>query len=237
VPLLDHFHPPVSEVQFWESFHTLWISAIVERLNEGLLPRGYLAQASVHLGELAVDVGAFERASGAGASGEAEGETQPWAPAAATLAFPVVFPDELEVRVYNTRAGLTLVAAIELVSPRNKDRPTARRTFAAKCVSYLSQGLGLIVVDLVTDRHFNLHDDIIRMLDQAEPFLFPPDVHLYAVSYAPTARESGNQVELWPVALRLGDRLPELPLALRGDVRIPIDLEGSYMEARKRSQL
>ena len=46
----------------------------------------------------------------------------------------------------STVTGATLVAAIELVSPGNKDRPEARLAFAAKCVSYLTRGVGLIVV-------------------------------------------------------------------------------------------
>jgi hypothetical protein len=50
MPLLDHFHPPLSSTQFWESFHSLWIAALVERLNGTILPPGYLAQAQVHIG-------------------------------------------------------------------------------------------------------------------------------------------------------------------------------------------
>ena len=48
MPLLDHFHPPLSDTQFWESFHSLWIAAMVERLNGTILPQGYLAQAGAY---------------------------------------------------------------------------------------------------------------------------------------------------------------------------------------------
>jgi len=44
------------------------------------------------------------------------------------------------------------VAAIELVSPGNKDRPETCRLFAAKCVAYLTRGIGLVVIDIVTER-------------------------------------------------------------------------------------
>ena len=129
MPLLDHFHPPLSDEQFWESFHSLWIAAMVEQLNGNILPQGYLAQAQVHIGGwFEVDVATFETAplgqTGAAHSGGVAVET--WAPPAATLAFPAAYPDELEVRVFSNRAGPTLVAAIELVSPGNKDRPEAR---------------------------------------------------------------------------------------------------------------
>ncbi|WP_261343941.1 hypothetical protein [Tautonia marina] len=36
-------------------------------------------------------------------------------------------PNEYAVLVYDTRSGRRLVAAVELVSPSNKDRPEHRR--------------------------------------------------------------------------------------------------------------
>lgn len=240
MPLLDHFHPPLSSTQFWESFHSLWIAALVERLNGTVLPRGYLAQAQVHIGGwFEVDIATFE-ASPAATNGAAAGggvAVETWAPPTTALAFPAVSPDELEVRVFSTRAGPTLVAAIELVSPRNKDRPEAQRTLAAKCVSYLSQGVGLIVVDTVTGRTANLHNEVMALIGQGEPFLFPRDAAIYAAAYRPARPPEGDQVDLWPVPLAVGRPLPVLPLSLRGAGCVPVDLEASYMEARRRSRL
>src|SRR5437868_6748001 len=45
--------------------------------------------------------------------------------------------DEYEVRVYDARRGRRLVAAIEIVSPANKDRPEHRAAFVAKCLTLL----------------------------------------------------------------------------------------------------
>jgi len=240
MPLLDHFHPPLSSAQFWESFHSLWIAAMVERLNGTVLPQGYLAQAQVHIGGwFEVDVATFEAASGDanGAAGAGGVAVQAWAPPATALAFPAVFPDDVEVRVFSTGAGPTLVAAIELVSPGNKDRPEARRAFAAKCVSYLSQGVGLIVVDTVTGRTANLHDELMTLLGQGGPLLFGPGVSVYAAAYRPTRPPEGDRVELWLAPLVLGRPLPVLPLALRGAGCVPVDLEATYTEARRRSRL
>jgi hypothetical protein len=50
---------------------------------------------------------------------------------------PGIFPDSFEVRVYSFSDGRTLVEAIELISPGNKDRREERRAFATKCASYL----------------------------------------------------------------------------------------------------
>jgi hypothetical protein len=43
--------------------------------------------------------------------------------------------DEYEVHVYDAQRDRQLVAAIELISPANKDRPDARSQFVAKCVA------------------------------------------------------------------------------------------------------
>jgi hypothetical protein len=239
MPLLDHFHPPISTAQFWESFHSLWIAAMVEQLNGTSLPRGYLAQAQVHIGGwFEVDVATFETApSGTNGAAEAGGvAVEIWAPPT-MLAFPAVFPDELEVRVFSTLAGPTLVAAIELVSPGNKDRPEARRAFAAKCASYLSQGVGLIIADIVTGRTANLHNELMVLLGQGDPFLIRGDVSMYAAAYRPARPPDGDRVELWPVSLAIGQPLPILPLSLRGAGGVPVDLEATYTEARRRSRL
>jgi hypothetical protein len=53
--------------------------------------------------------------------------------------------DTVEVTVFSSAAGPTLVGAIELVSPANKDRPSQRRAFVSKCETYLQQGIGLVI--------------------------------------------------------------------------------------------
>lgn len=45
-----------------------------------------------------------------------------------------------EVLVIDDDAGAELVAAIELVSPRNQDRPQSRHDFVVKCASLLICG-------------------------------------------------------------------------------------------------
>ncbi len=241
MPLLNHFHPPVSQIRFWESFHTAWTAALMERLNGDVLPPGYFAQAQVHVGSrVEVDVATFEDDPSAlsGNGGTAVLAAPAYAPPVAALTMPLVFSDEVEVQVFEDRAGPTLVGAIELVSPGNKDRAEARRSFVAKCLSYLSQGVGLVVVDIVTERSANLHNDLVRRLDLAEPYLLAEAANLYAVAYRPLRRgEGGDQVDLWPTPLALGGPLPVLPLGLRNAGCVPVDLEATYGEARSRSRL
>jgi hypothetical protein len=241
MPLLDHFHPPLSRERHWEAFHAAWLGSLADALNRQL-PAGYFAEEQTHAGaNLEIDVATFE---GTTALGVARGNgaatatrpAQVWSPPAPALTVPAVFADDFEVRVFATRTGPTLVAAIELVSPRNKDRPDARRAFAIKCASYLHQGVSLIIIDIVTGRHANLHNEVLRLLS-AESAQRPMDETLYALAYRPVRRQGREEIDLWPVGLTLSAPLPVLPLTLNVDISVPVDLEATYTDACQRRRL
>jgi hypothetical protein len=150
---------------------------------------------------------------------------------------PAVFPETFAVRVYSTVGGLTLVGAIELISPGNKDRALERRAFATKCASYLYQGVSLIVIDIVTNRRANLHNEIIGLMGSGETFAMSADASLYAVAYRPVLRQERPEIDLWPATFNLGDPLPVLPLRLTDDLFVPVDFEAAYQEACRRRRL
>lgn len=232
MPLRDHFHPPLSDLRHWESFHSAWAMEIMRNLNRHVLPRGCFAEAQISLGgRVEIDVANFAQEvdrEEQQANGEGGVAVKPWAPPATDLVMPAVFPDEIEVRVYRTFGGAVLVGAIELVSPGNKDRVEARRAFAAKCAAYLQQGIGRVVVDIVTERHANLHNELVRLLEQPPRFALGDDARLYAVAYRPGRTTAEDRIELWPTALALGRPLPTVPLALRDVATLPLDLEATY---------
>lgn len=242
MPLLDHFHPPLLNQRHWEGFHGWWAAALAGSLNEDLLPPEYFAEFQVTLGtRVEVDVATFTEADGAGAPAKGSAatavQTRAWAPPTPAAVVPAVFPDDVEVQVFSNATGPTLVAAIELVSPRNKDREEARRAFAAKCGAYLQRGIGLIVVDIVTSRHANLHDELAALLGHGSGFAFPTPTPLYATAYRPAHREARNEIDLWREPLLVGQPLPTLPLAVRGLGCLPINLEATYQEARQRGRI
>ena len=138
--------------------------------------------------------------------------------------------DSYEIRVYQDLGGAELRAAIELVSPANKDRAGSRRTFAAKCAGYLKHGIGLMIVDVVTARSANLHEELFEALDvKTRRAVWKSPTGLYAVAYrAVTARKS-PRVEAWPEPLTLGEALPAMPLWLTLDLCVPVRLEESYL--------
>jgi len=242
MPLLDHFHPPLSAERRWESFHSSWATRLADALTDRWLPPNYIAEEHAHFGpSVEIDVATFERE--AAASGEDKdvavvtSGAKVWAPPAADGALPSVIPETFEVRVLSTDTGPKLVAAIELISPGNKDRPAERKAFAVKCASYLYQGISVIIVDIVTNRRANLHNEILRIMEAPDTLQLPAELQLYAVAYQPLRRGREDEIDVWRSPLALGQSLPTLPLALRGDLVIPVDFELVYAEACVRKRL
>jgi hypothetical protein len=227
MPLRDHFHLPLRGLCTWESFHSGWANEIVRQLNKSL-PQAYVARPNVKLGvDVEADVGTLEQTGHAPAENGGGVATAVWAPPQPTLSLAVDFHrlDVFEVQVHR-EGGLEMVAAIELVSPRNKDRQTARRHFAAKCAAYLQAGVSVIVVDVVTERKENLY---VALLDQLG---LPPDdnnmADLYAASCRTAPADEPARMETWLTPLSLGSPLPTLPLWLEPDLALPLNLEQSY---------
>lgn len=244
MPLLDHFHPPLHPQHHWESFHSNWATRLADLLNDSLLPPEFIAEEHTHAGtRLEIDVATFEQqeaATGVRASGSGGTAVLPqlvYSPPAPQFTIPAVLADRFEVRVFATAAGMTLVAVIELVSPGNKDRPEECRAFATKCASYLYQGVSLIIIDIVTNRQANLHNEMMRLMNANATTGFPPSTNLYAVAYRPVMRAERPEVDVWPVACALGEPLPTLPLRLTGDLFVPVDFESTYDEACRRRRL
>src|SRR5580704_10582668 len=143
MPLRDHFRPPLDNVASWEELHGQWPAIIVQHLRKKL-PEGYVAAPRVHFGAQAeIDVAAFEKDDAASINGMSEANggvaTAVWAPPAASLAIETEVPDfdEYEVRIYDAKRGRHLVAAVEIVSPANKDPLEHRNVFVAKCAALL----------------------------------------------------------------------------------------------------
>jgi hypothetical protein len=240
--LLDHFHEPLVSSHPWESFHAAWAGEIMAWLNKRL-SRRYFATIYTHLGpDIAADVAEFEREPSpedAPANGSVNGEVavEIWAPPVTALAMPAIFPDDLEVRVHDAERDAKVVAVVELVSPGNKDRSEARRAFAIKCAAYLQRGIGVVTIDIVTSRRFNLHNELVRLLGQADTYLMAEETAIYTVAYRPARRSNVDQIDIWPTPLTVGGSLPVVPLALRGTRAIPLDLDATYTETRVRSRL
>jgi hypothetical protein len=239
MPLRDHFRPPLDQIASWEELHGQWPAIIVKHLRKEL-PEGYVAGPRVHSGsQVEIDVAAFEKDySGPSPYQEKMSDgggvaTVEWAPARPGLAVETTLPDfdEYEVRIYDARLERRLVAAIEIVSPANKDRPEHRNAFVGKCAALIQKGVAVTIVDLVTVRHFNLYAEVLAFIGHNDPTLSNPTPHIYAASCRWVKKAKQTILEGWSHNLAIGQPLPILPLWLTADLYVPLDLEKSYEEA------
>ena len=202
MPLRDHFRPPLTLRHSWDELHGGWPMKIVESLLPNL-PPDYVAAPQIHLGgSVEVDVATFEHER--------------------------LDADEYEVRVYDVTRGRRLVAAVELVSPSNKDRPETRRAFVAKCAALLRQQVSVTIVDVVTNCNFNLYAELLAYLQPATlPTVVDPS-NTYAVTYRGKRPDRRWLLEAGHRPLVLGEPLPTLPLWLTDDLPLSLELEASY---------
>jgi len=137
-------------------------------------------------------------------------------------------PSKSEVNIY-TQDEFRLVAAIELVSPSNKDRRENRRTFVNNGGALLKKDVSVMIVDPVTSRTANLYGELQDELDA------PRTAVSRCAIYAATCRgrRSGSRwiLESWEHELAVGSDLPTLPVWLSLDQMVPLELELTYEEA------
>jgi hypothetical protein len=241
MPLYDHFHSPIADRHQWPPLHSRWATAIADDLNRRL-PRRFLAEAPSQLGTyISVDVAEYqEGGQGELTNGAANGDggvavaVETYAPPAVAASMPVVFPPVFRVEVVDTRRARQLLAVVELVSPANKKEPDERERFAAKCRALLGTGVGLVVIDIVTERRANLHNLVVGPSDECA---MPGDPAIYAAAYRPVSRNGQSLIDLWHWPLAVGSPLPSVPLPLKGIGCVRLDLEATYAEACERCRI
>jgi hypothetical protein len=237
MPLRDHFRPPLDDLRHWEGFHATWPVMIVALLRHKL-PRRYFAKPRVHSGSSAeIDEATFEgedaAAAGGGNNNGGGVATAVWAPPRPTFTVVTDLPvqDVYEVLVYDEKRHCRLVAAVEIVSPANKDRPEHRRAFVAKCAGLLRERVSVVLVDVVTTRTANLYGELLDLIGHADPSLNSEPPPLYVAACRMTKRANEWLLETWAQSLGLGQPLPTVPLWLADDLAVPLELEESYEQS------
>lgn len=128
-----------------------------------------------------------------------------------------------------------LVAALEIVSLRNKDRPDARARYLGRYLGYIRQGVHLLLIDVLPRPvGFSFADALAEnlRLDQ------PPTQVPYAVSYrVGESVPDGTLVAIWRRPLAVGQSLPTIPLALTVNESVAVDLEYTYAQSARRVYL
>jgi hypothetical protein len=132
--------------------------------------------------------------------------------------------------------GGRLVAAIELVSPRNKDRLSAQAAYAGAYAAYLLRGVHLLLVDVHRrPAAFSFADRIAAELGLHQPPVPAPLAVGYRVG-GPSP-DGGRFLAVWRRPLAVGNSLPPMRLWLSADESVPVDLDGTYRRASEAAYL
>ncbi|HSG70611.1 MAG TPA: DUF4058 family protein [Planctomycetaceae bacterium] len=235
MPLRDHFRSPLDDVHSWDGLHAMWPAMIVRQLIE-VLPEPYFAEPGVHLGTLyEVDVGTYHES----ARELSEDDTSTsglavaaYAPPKPTLTLEPRLPnqDVYEVRIFDSRRNRRLVAAIEIVSPSNKDRPETRGTFVSKVAALLKHDVCVSIVDVVSTSQFNLYAELMNFLESSDPALGDTSPPMYAVTVRMRYEGRRRMLDTWYHPLSVGRPLPTLPIWLKETQAISLELESNYEE-------
>jgi hypothetical protein len=219
----------------WDGVHLLWLTQLLDWIQPRL-PEGYRAY-----------VGAVPALTLEAGGGRPDVTVRGWQERpAVTPSGAVLAPDREAVATFTLDAQRALhvdwhgqlVAAIELVSPRNKDRLDSQARYARRYLSYLRQGIHLMLVDVFArPAGFSFADAISADLGLGEEALASPHAVSYRVGASvPNGDAMGTAVAIWSRSLVVSQTLPELPLALDGEA-VVIDLEATYTEAARRVYL
>jgi hypothetical protein len=218
----------------WNSLHLVWQTQLLDWIQPRL-PAGYRA----YLGS--VPALTIDAPNGRPDLGVRQWQPQPSevptgasttpAPDTETVA---VFELDPQTAVHIDLHG-SLIAAIEIVSPRNKDRMDARQRYLGRYLGYVRQGVHLMLIDLLPRPvDFSFADALAANLG----FTQPPCPAPFAVSYrVGESVPEGTVLAIWRRPLRVGDPLPTVPLALTIRESVAVDLEHTYREAARRVYL
>jgi hypothetical protein len=232
MPLRDHFRPPFGDDWPWDGFHSAWANAIAAHLNRGVLPQGYYAIPQIKRGsQIEIDVATLQapREGPTGASAGAAAVAAPPPDLSEVVDFTDL--DLFEVQILRRQGGPQLRAAIELVSPANKDRPSNRHAFAVKCASYLNRGVSVMMIDVNTERLANMHTAILDLMGLTEVPRWQSPTNLSVVSYRMLLVAGKHRLDAWHEALAIGAPLPAVRLWLDVDLHVLLGLEPTYQAA------
>ncbi len=230
------------KLQCWEMVHHVWITELLDWIQPRLPPEyrayiGYLPMLGIGPSSEKPDIGVrrwqgeappSESSAGNGSGGKTATEEEPqFEVAVAALARdPTLFVE---------RHGF-LIAAVELVSPRNKDRPESRQIYFSRYAGYLLQGVHLLLVDVHPRRRkFSFPDRIAGELGFEQAACPPP----FAVSYrvGEQTPDGGHLLAVWAKPLIVGAPLPVIELPLNVYQSVKVDLEQTYKRAVARAYL
>ena len=216
----------------FHDFHGAWITHIKEALNRGLLPSGYFAMQEQHAGNIVPDVLTLTSPEWTDAGTSATGANVPEGALALAEAPPQVslrvgINEEDTYRLRRRTISIRqepdnrLVAMIEILSPGNKEGAKQLESFVHKSVEAVRNGIHLLIVDLFPPSACNPNGIHGAIWD--DTFEQPQDRPLTLVSY-----NADEEAEAFIEPIRVGQRLPDMPVFLDSNWYVNVPLEATY---------
>jgi hypothetical protein len=189
-----------TEEKGWDSVHFLWLAHLLPWIKPRL-PANYRAFVGSVPALLLDSTG--ERPDMAVRQWYPETPAEPSSQQALPLASDAVLEEpDVEVAtvtldpqkaIFIATEG-KMVAALELVSPRNKDQPSARSHYLYRYLSYLQEGAHLVLIDVLPrPRSFSFADALAAEVQIVQPRT-PPPLPSPIASASPLPREA----DCWP---------------------------------------
>ncbi|HEX3149870.1 MAG TPA: DUF4058 family protein [Gemmataceae bacterium] len=218
-----------SDLGGWEGVHDYWLVELA-RCIKAQLPAGYRAYlgSSPYL-KVGKDEGKPDVSVHHSANGNGVARTSPSTSLEQPDSFITTFALDPELAIMVTRQG-ALVAAVEIISPRNKDRPGARTNYTGRYLGYLNARASLMIVDVHPQPFgFSFADALAVELDAEQPPL--PAPMTISIRDGGAVPDRGTRLEVWRRPLTPGQPLPTMPLFLSATDSVHVDLETTYARA------
>ena len=215
----------------WEGLHHVWMTELLTDLRYTLPPPYRVVIGSsplVGIGDLptkpdvAVTNGKHSNGTAVG------GLREPDCEVAVRLA-----EEDLTVQVKHDRR---LVAAIEFISPRNKDRPSSREQYGNRYLGYLHEGVHLLLID-VFRRPIGFSFSQLVAAELGPQLPAPPAPGVVAYRVGEPVPDGGRLLAVWADTLTVGQPLPTVSLPLTVHLAVPVDLEATYSRAADKCYL
>jgi hypothetical protein len=218
----------------YHGFHGLWIAALNNALNGGLLPNGYYAYPEQHVGHFIADLitlhapAPHPSATPGGSGGLAVADAPPRVRYKAEL----TPSDRARRRTLAIRhvSGHRLVAVLEIVSPANKDRWEHVEELAGKIDALLSAGVHALLIDPFPPGAHDPRglDAVVREFygaADASPELLAGEPLLAACYHAV------QPIEVYLEHFAAGSNVPDMPLFFDAGRYVNVPLEATYSSA------
>lgn len=227
----------------FHAFHFTWMGQLQATMNGGRLPPDFYALVEQHATEESKDAGRWvaDLLTLYGGSSRDDLTPLPFSPGGLALADAPpkarhrasLAPDyRLLRRTLAIRhvSEHRLVAAVETVSPGNKDRLQHVEQLASKIAAFLEAGVHVLLVDLFPPGPCDprgMHGAVGRWVtDAGVPCEPPPEEPLTLASY-----RAAESPEAFFEHLRVGQPLPDMPLFLDPGHYVDVPLEMTYAAA------